>query len=200
MKKLLVWGMLALSASTFAEEIESWNTLNLKGKISDEWTVAMEPESRFARNELEYFHLDLGFVYKLNSELKIGGYFREIFEIKKEERVREMRPHVDIFYSPFKSFKVRIRNEYQIKEKSDNVFRFRVRPTYTYKVNEWFAPFIQTEPFFTEDGFVRNRLNFGPGFIVGKMWLKPGYMLQTDYKNSEYSNRHIIWVNTGFKF
>lgn len=189
-----------MTTLTYAEEIESWNTLNVKGKVAEGWTLAMEPESRFAHNELEYFHLDVGMVRKVSGEWKIGGYYREIFEIKKGERVREVRPHLDFFYSPVKWFKVRIRNEYQIKQKSDNVFRFRVRPTLTYKVKDWYGWFIQTEPFFTEKGLVRNRLNFGPYFKVAKMWLKPGYQLQTDIKTDITTQRHIFWLNTGFKF
>jgi hypothetical protein len=189
-----------LPMTVVGQEFQSWNTLNLKGKLSDKWTIAMEPESRYSRDALEYFHLDVGLVYKLSDKLKIGGYYREIFEIKSNQRVHEVRPHIDIFYNFTKNFKIRVRNEYQIKEISDNLWRIRFRPTYSYKVNDWFKPFVQTEPFFTTDGFVRNRFNIGPGFQIGKLWLKPGYMLQTNYKNNTFDNLHIIWVNTGLKF
>ncbi len=181
------------------QDFQSWNTLNIKGKLSNNLTIAMEPESRYS-NELEYFHLDVGLVYKVNEKLKIGGYYREIFEIKSEQRVHEMRPHLDLFYTFNKSCKIRVRNEYQIKEISDNVWRIRFRPTYTCKVNDWFKPFVQTEPFFTTKGFVRNRFNIGPGFEYGKLWVKPGYMLQTNYKNNTFDNLHILWVNMGLKF
>jgi hypothetical protein len=198
MKKLLLV-LFLLPLSLFGQDFQSWNTVNIKGKLSEKFTIAMEPESRYS-DELEYFHLDLGVVYTVNDKLKVGGYFREIFEIKNEVRVHEMRPHIDIFYKFNKSFKVRVRTEYQIKEISDNLLRVRVRPTYTYKVNDWFAPFIQTEPFFSKDGFIRNRLNVGPGFTYKKLWIKPGYMLQTNYKNNTFDNLHILWVNMGFKF
>jgi hypothetical protein len=181
------------------QELQSWNTLNLKGKLSENVTIAMEPESRYS-DKMEYFHLDVGLVYKVNGKLKIGGYYREIFEIKSNQRVHEVRPHLDFFYTFNKRFKIRVRNEYQIKELSDNIFRLRLRPTYNYKINDWFSPFIQTEPFITIDGFVRNRLNIGPGFTYKKLWIKPGYMLQTNYKNKIIDNLHILWVNMGLKF
>jgi hypothetical protein len=198
MKKLLLLVFL-FPMIVIGQEIQSWNTLNIKGKIDDKWTIAMEPESRYS-DKLEYFHLDVGIVYKVNDKLKVGGYYREIFEIKDDIRVREIRPHIDVFYKPCSSFSLRIRNEYQIKEFTDNLWRIRFRPTYTYKVNKWFAPFVQTEPFFTHKGFVRNRFNIGPGFVIGKLWLKPGYMLQTDVKNNTIKQTHIVWINTGFKF
>ena len=198
MKKLL-FTIFLLPLTILGQESQSWNTLNIKGKVSEKWTIAMEPESRYS-DKMVYFHLDVGMVYKVTDKLKVGGYYREIFEIKSDERVHEMRPHLDIFYKFNKSFSVRIRNEYQIKEISDNLFRLRIRPTYTYKVNDWFSPFIQTEPFLTTKGFVRNRLNIGPGFTYKKLWIKPGYMLQTNYKNNTFDNLHILWVNMGFKF
>ena len=149
---------------------------------------------------MEYFHFDVGMVYNLTGNLKVGGYYREIFEIKYGIRVHEKRPHLDLFYKFNKSFKVRIRNEYQIKESGKEVWRLRIRPTYTYKVNNWFSPFVQIEPFFTTKGFVRNRFNIGPGFMYKKLWVKPGYMLQTNYKNHNFGNLHIFWLNMGLKF
>jgi hypothetical protein len=199
MKKLLLILMLS-PLGLLAQNFQSWSTVNIKGKLSDDFTIALEPESRYS-DKMEYFHLDLGVVYTVNDKLKVGGYFREIFEIKNDERVHEMRPHLDFFYKFNGNFKVRVRNEYQIKESSDNLYRIRVRPTFTYKVNDWFIPFVQTEPFFTlKDGIIRNRFNIGPGFKYNKLWVKPGYMLQTNYKDNTFSNLHILWVNMGFKF
>jgi hypothetical protein len=197
MKKLLL--LLFLLPLNLLGQTQSWNTLNIKGKLSNNLTIAMEPESRYC-GELLYFHLDVGLVKKINDKIKIGGYYREIFEIKNDMRVHEVRPHIDIFYKANKTFKLRIRNEYQIKEFNDNVWRIRFRPTYSFKINEWFSPFVQTEPFLTTKGLVRNRFNLGPGFTYKQLWVKPGYMLQTDIKNEKIKQPNIIWINTGLKF
>ncbi|PDH45559.1 MAG: hypothetical protein CND43_02210 [Flavobacteriales bacterium MED-G15] len=188
-----------LSINVFGQTIQSWNTINVKGKLSDKFQIAVEPESRFS-DKLEYFHLDFGLIYLLNKKFKIGGYYREIFEIKSELRVREIRPHIDIFYTVSRSFKIRICNEYQIKELTNNNWRIRFRPTYKLNINKWFFPFIQTEPFFNAKGFTRNRFNIGPGFVIDKFWLKPGYMLQTDLKNKRVKQTHIFWINAGIIF
>ena len=87
----------------------------------------------------------------------------------------------------------------QIKQISDNVWRIRFRPTFTYKIHELFQPYIQTEPFFTVNGFIRNRLNIGIGLVHKKMWFKPGYQLQTDLKNGIVSQIHTLWINIGIK-
>ena len=60
----------------------------------------------------------------------------------------EIRPHVDFFYKFNDEWKVRVRNEYQIKEFAEDLYRFRLRPTYKYKLNNTFTPFVQTEGFF----------------------------------------------------
>jgi hypothetical protein len=178
------------------QEFQSWNTFNIKGKLGDKWELAAEPELRYSLSDIEYFH---GVIYKVVGDLKIGVYYREIFENKSNIRVHEMRPHIDVFYKFNKYFKVRLRNEYQIKQISDNVWRIRVRPTFTYKIHNLFQPYIQTEPFFTDKGFVRNRLNIGIGLVHKKMWFKPGYQLQTDLKNGIVSQIHTLWINVGIK-
>jgi hypothetical protein len=181
------------------QEFQSWNTFNIKGKLGDKWELAAEPELRYSLSDIEYFHFDIGVIYKVVGDLKIGVYYREIFENKSNIRVHEMRPHIDVFYKFNKYFKVRLRNEYQIKQISDNVWRIRVRPTFTYKIHNLFQPYIQTEPFFTDKGFVRNRLNIGIGLVHKKMWFKPGYQLQTDLKNGIVSQIHTLWINVGIK-
>jgi hypothetical protein len=74
-----------------------------------------------------------------------------------------------------------------------------VRPTYTYKINEFFSPFIQTEGFFVGVTLVRNRLNPGVAIKIGKMVIETGYLLESTNK-SGWNHIHIIWLNTKIKF
>ena len=65
-----------LSINVFGQTIQSWNTINVKGKLSDKFQIAVEPESRFS-DKLEYFHLDFGLIYLLNKKfekLECGTY------------------------------------------------------------------------------------------------------------------------------
>ena len=187
--------------TTAQSPFENWSTLNIKGKINPKWTLAIEGEQRFNHptHSVRYFHTDLGVVYKVNDDLSIGGYYRELYELKGESRVRETRPHLDLFYKFHNRWKVRVRNEYQIKECDDNLFRFRLRPSYTYKINETFSPFIQTEGFFVGTKLVRNRFNPGLAIKLGKMVIEPGYMLESNNKGT-WSHIHIFWLNTKIKF
>lgn len=202
MKKVLVFCMLLFVCELTAQSpFENWSTLNIKGEINPKWTLAVEGEQRYnhPNNYIRYFHTDLGLVYKVNDKLAIGGYYRELYEIKDEERVTEIRPHLDFFYKLGKQWKIRIRNEYQIKEFDEDLFRFRLRPTYKVKVNNTFSPFIQTEGFFVGPTLVRNRFNPGVSITIGNLVLEPGYMLESNNK-TEWSHIHIFWLNTKIKF
>jgi len=195
---LMVFFIFKLNAQT---PFENWTTLNIKGEINPKLTVVIEGEQRYnhPNQHIRYFHTDLGLLYKVSDKLSIGGYYRELYEIKGVDRVTEIRPHLDFFYKPNDIWKVRVRNEYQIKEYSDNLFRFRLRPTYTYKINETFSPFIQTEGFFVGANLVRNRFNPGIAIKLNKIVIEPGYMLESNNKIG-WSHIHIFWLNTKIKF
>ena len=202
MKKLLVLGMWLYMCSVNAQSpFENWSTLNIKGKLNSQWTLVIEGEQRYNHpdHQVRYFHTDVGLLYKVNDNLSIGGYYRELYELKDDIRVLEIRPHLDFFYKLQDRWKVRVRNEYQIKEFDDNLFRFRLRPTYTFKINETFSPFIQTEGFFVGTILVRNRFNPGIAIKIGKMVIEPGYMLESNNK-TQWTHIHLFWLNTKIKF
>ena len=181
MKKLLLLIFL-LPISLMGQEFECWATLNMKIKPSKPLTVILEQEARYGEIQV-YHHTDMGLLFTINSKVSIGGFYREIFEVKNDFRVREIRPHIDIFYNPLYSLKFRVRTEHQIKEITDDITRFRVRLTYTYPTKKIVGTYSQTELFFTTDGFVRNRFNVGANIKFNKFSVKPGYMLQTSIKN-----------------
>ena len=198
----LVLYLLCLSFNFISQSpFENWNTLNIKGTVDSKITLVIEGEQRYnhINNEIRYFHTDLGIVYKVTTRLAVGGYYRELYELKNNIRVLEIRPHLDFFYKFNNKWKVRIRNEYQIKEFDENLFRFRVRPTYKYKLNKTFSPFIQTEGFFVGTTLVRNRFNPGIAITLGELVIEPGYMLESNNK-IEWSHIHIFWINTKIRF
>ncbi len=197
MKKLILI-LLLLPMTLIGQELQSWNTLNMKIKPIKSLTVVLEQEARYGETQV-YHHTDAGLVYKLTDKLLLGGFYREIFEVKDNVRVREIRPHVDVFYNPLESLKFRIRTEHQIKEFSSDVTRLRIRPTYTYPTKKVVGPYSQTELFFTNNGFVRNRFNVGVNVKFDKFSVKPGYMLQTSMKDGDTNNIHIIWIYVGLK-
>lgn len=193
--------MLGIGVASAQAPFENWSTLNIKGNLSPNLVIAIEGEERYnyPSNQVRYFHTDVGLIKKVSDKLCIGAFYRELYELKNDSRVMEVRPHLDIFYKINRNWKVRIRNEYQIKEISEDLFRFRVRPTWKRELNKAASAFVQTEGFFVGTTLVRNRFNPGIAIKLNKIVVEPGYMLESNNK-SEWSHIHIFWINTKIKF
>ena len=88
--------------------------------------------------------------------------------------------------------KIRLRNEYRIKEVNDNVFRYRLRYSYSLKLFDNYNPFVQNEIFLSENSFVRNRINLGLNIKFKKtpFVFKPSYILES---NRKVSGENITW-------
>lgn len=203
MSKLLLYIALIFSPLIAkSQNFENWSTINISGDIDDRFKIYVEGEQRYNHHnkQIRYFHYDIGVKYKINKNTSIGGYYRELYEIKNNERVLEIRPHIDLFHEINDNFKLRIRSEYQIKEKSENVFRYRIRPTYIKMFNDNIGVLLQTEPFFVGFDLVRNRFNPSLCFTIKKLTIEPGYMLESNNKNNNWSHIHIMWINTKIKF
>jgi hypothetical protein len=181
---------------------EQWTTLNVTGKLDKNWIVAMEGEQRYSweKDYIRYFHYDAGLIRVINKNLKLGVFYREIYEIKKGNRVVEIRPHTDAFISHGKHWKWRVRLEYQEKEIDEDLFRFRVRPTYELRKFKQADPFIQTELNFTKYGFTRNRFNFGLSFNFQKIVIQPAFLLESLNRNGEWKHIPAIWINNKINF
>ena len=125
-------------------------------------------------------------------KLKAGIYYREIYDVKKDGRFSELRPHLDLTYKLNDNMKIRYRNEFRIKELDDNVFRHRLRYSYSLKMFDNYNPFIQNEIFFTENKFIRNRINLGLNIKFKKtpFNFKPSYILES---NRKVSGENISW-------
>lgn len=177
------------SQSTF----QTWPTVDLQGDVFDNIEVKFEYRNKYdnSTNESKQARIDLGVAYKLN-KFKIGIYYRDIYEIKKENRVSEIRPHLDITYKLNDNMKIRLRNEYRIKELNNNIFRYRLRYSYSLKLFDNYNPFIQNEIFLSESQFIRNRINFGLNIKFKKtpFSFRPIYILES---NRKVSSKNIIW-------
>jgi len=114
---------------------ENWSVFDIAGKVKKNIELKFEYKNKYNHedSQLRSSHVDFGVNYKIN-KLTIGGFYREIYEIKKENRVSEFRPHLDFSYKFNDNLKLRLRNEYRIKELSDNAFRFRLRSSYSLNI------------------------------------------------------------------
>jgi hypothetical protein len=200
MRYILIGVLLLVSLFSFGQE--QWTTMNISGKLNNDWSVAMEGEQRisYSMGKIRYLHYDFGVIRKINDDLKIGFFYRELYEIKKGIKVNEVRPHIDAFYVANKHWKFRIRLEYQDKEIAEDVLRFRIRPNYDFKLFKNGDPYIQTELNFTKVGFTRNRFNAGVTINLGKFQIQPGYVSELLYTNGNFTNTNIIWINNKINF
>ena len=195
---------LLLPTSLFSQTYESWNTINVSGKLSKNTTLLVEGEQRynFTESRVRYFHYDIGYCVKLNQKNKLGLYVRDIYEMKKNYRIHEFRPHLDYFYESG-NWKIRTRAEYQIKEIYGNNWRFRIRPLYQSDLFRNINPYFSTEFNFTEKGITRNRTNIGLTIKSGDIEIQPGYLIESNgayslrnFKHlSNWSYRNSLWIN-----
>ena len=199
MKKILI--LLLFPIFVFGQD-EQWTTLNISGKLDKKWSIAMEGEQRYSwvNDYVRYFHYDAGLIRTINSHLKVGLFYREIYEIKSGKRVIEHRPHTDAFVTHGKHWKWRVRLEYQAKEFDEDLWRFRIRPTYELNKLKQADPFIQTELNFTKYGFTRNRFNTGLTFHWGKIAIQPAFLLESLNKGERWQHIPAIWINNKISF
>jgi hypothetical protein len=198
-KKILVLFLFPILA--FGQQ-EQWTTLNITGKLDKNWIIAMEGEQRYSweNGYIRYFHYDAGLIRTINKNLKLGIFYREIYEIKKGVKVIELRPHTDAFITHGKHWKWRVRLEYQEKEIDEDLFRFRIRPTYELNKLKQADPFIQTELNFTKYGFTRNRFNAGLTFRLDKFTIQPAFLLESINKGEYWKHTKAIWINSKINF
>lgn len=198
MRKLL---LLLLLFPLFCVSQEQWSTLNISNKFNSKWSVATEAEQRysFSLDKTRYFHYDVGAIRTVSKRWKVGLFYRKIYEIKNGIKVEENRPHIDGFYSDNKHWKVRTRLEYQFKEISEDVLRFRIRPNYDFHIFKNFDPYIQTELNFTKEGFTRNRFNAGITINYHHWQIQPGYLLESLNKHP-WNHTNVFWINTKLNF
>jgi len=181
---------------------EQWTTINAIGNLSKKYILTIEGEQRYSweKDYVRYFHYDAGLIRTLNSHLKVGIFYREIYEIKNGRRVIEFRPHTDAFVTHGKHWKWRVRLEYQSREFDKDIFRFRIRPTYELNRLKQADPFIQTELNFTKYGFIRNRFNIGLTFHWQKLIIQPAFLLESLNKGGDWTNVTAIWINNKISF
>jgi|TARA_B100001057_G_scaffold499334_1_gene609571 hypothetical protein len=172
---------------------QTWPTIDIQGDIFDDIEVKLEYRNKYdhSSKESKQGRIDLGIAYKMK-KLKVGIYYREIYNLKNEGRVFEHRPHLDFTYKLNSNMKIRLRNEYRMKESEKNVFRYRLRYAYSLKLFKNYNPFIQNEIFLSENKFVRNRVIAGISIDFDKtpFVLKPSYILES---NRKVSGSEITW-------
>ncbi len=172
---------------------QTWPTIDIQGEVFDDVEVKIEYRNKYdhSSKESKQGRIDLGVAYKLK-KIKLGIYYREIYNLKKEGRVSEIRPHLDITYKLNDNMKIRLRNEYRVKELENNLFRYRLRYSYSLELFDNYNPYVQNEIFISENQFTRNRISLGLNIKFKKtpFVFKPNYIFES---NRKVSNENITW-------
>lgn len=195
-KKLLLLILVGASSRAFCQTIESWNTINISGDLNPKTFIAGEGEQRYniTENYVRYFHYDVGYFVKISPKSKIGICYRDIYEMKKNYRIHEARPHVDYFYESG-HWKVRTRVEYQFKEIYQDGWRARIRPLYQSSLFKNFNPYASTEVNFTTKGITRSRSNLGITIKCSPFEIQPGYILEINNLLTTPTHINSFWIN-----
>ena len=189
---------------------EDWINIDVAGKINKKFELKIEYQHKYNHedNRIRSSHVDMGVTYKVN-KFSIGGFYREIYEMKGGNRVTELRPHLDLFYKINDNLKLRLRNEYRIFELNDNVFRYRLRLAYSLNVWDNYNPFFQNEINFSEGSLVRDRIILGLSINIknSPFKIKPSYIFESNRKESSsepnsfsWSFRNILKIACNIKF
>ena len=94
-----------------------WPTIDVQGDIFDDFEVKIEYRNKYdnSSKESKQGRIDLGVAYKLK-KFKVGLYYREIYNLKKEGRVSEIRPHLDITYKLNDNMKIMVKQMNKLKK------------------------------------------------------------------------------------
>ena len=78
---------------------EDWINIDVAGEINKKFELKIEYQHKYNHedNRIRSSHVDMGVTYKIN-KFSIGGFYREIYEMKGDNRVTELRPHLDLSY------------------------------------------------------------------------------------------------------
>ena len=194
-------------------DLGSWNILNLKYNINNNWSVFGEAQLRSLKlyDNFHYYEYKGGLNYKVhqNATLAIGaGSYQTYkeggdFVLPKNNDEFRIWPHIVLFQS-LGNLKIEQRYRAEFRFTSNgyrNRFRYRVGLSYPFGTEKKnYKPFQITasnELFFTdkEPYFERNRMLFAFNYKPSKSTtLQIGYLHQFDYKINDETGRDFLQI------
>lgn len=214
--KLKITSLFLVFANTVfgqTPNLGSWNILNLKYNINQNWSAFAEGQVRSLKlyDNFHYYEYKAGINYKIEKNVKVslgaGSYqtFNEIgnFTLPKNNNEFRLWPQLILFQNIGK-VKIEQRYRAELRFTSNgyrNRFRYRFGLSYPFgKDKDGYKPFqisTSNELFFTnnEPYFERNRiltaLNYKPNKTTT---LQVGYLHQLDYKINDETGRDFLQV------
>jgi long-subunit fatty acid transport protein len=195
----------------------SWNVLNVKYQINDNWSFFGEAQLRSLRfyDHFHYYEYKAGVNLKVNQQVvltvgagdyntyKAGGNF---VKPKNNDEFR-LWPQITLAQSIGKlKVEQRYRTEFRFTSFGyRNRFRYRLGTSYAFgKGRNSYAPFqlgLSNEVFFTDKApyFERNRIQASFNYRVSKnLMFQTGYLHQFDYKINDETGRDFLQIGCYF--
>lgn len=210
---LIIMLLFATNVTAQLNTLGSWNIVNLKYNINNNWSVFAETQIRSLKfyNNFHYYEYKGGVNYKahkhVTATLGLGSYqtFKEggNFVLPKNNNEFRLWPQISLSHNINKvKIEQRYRAEFRFTSNGyRNRYRYRIGLAYPFgKLIDGYQPFqinASNELFFgnKEPYFERNRLQFSFNYKPSKTttW-QVGYINQFDYKINDEIGRGFFQI------
>ncbi|MEP7108947.1 MAG: DUF2490 domain-containing protein [Ferruginibacter sp.] len=208
-----------VQAQSFQNQIGSWNIINAKVNINNQWSLFIEPQLRSLSfyNQFHYYEIKAGATYNINSKFAVTGGFgsyntySEGGNFKMPYKQKEMRTWVQLVMKQHLE-RITFDHRYRAEQRfTNNGFRnrFRYRLNAVVPINnkevipKTFYAAVWNEVFFTDTApyFERNRFFIGGGYEVNEtLAFQTGYVHQFDYKINDETGRDFFQISVLLNF
>ncbi len=208
-----------IQAQNFQTQIGSWNIVNVKMNINNQWSLFIEPQLRSLSfyNQFHYYEIKGGGTYNINSNFAVavgtGSYntYSEGGNFKMPYKQKEIRTWLQ-FVMKQNLEVIKFEHRYRAEQRfTNNGYRnrFRYRLNAVVPVNnkkiipKTFYVTVWNELFFTDKApyFERNRFFIGGGYEVNKtLSLQTGYLHQFDYQINDETGRNFFQISALLNF
>ncbi|TAH10401.1 MAG: DUF2490 domain-containing protein [Runella slithyformis] len=217
---LLIYGAVLFSKPniTKAQDLGSWNIVNLKYNYNEKWSAFGEAQLRSLKfyNNFHYYEYKGGINYRIHQNVQLtlaaGSYqtYREggDFVLPKNNDEFRLWPQILLSQS-IGALRIEQRYRAELRFTSNgyrNRFRYRVGVSYPLgKEKNGYQPFqliANNEIFFTDrqSYFERNRMLVALGYKPTKTTtLQVGYLRQFDYKINDETGRSFLQIGAYFE-
>jgi hypothetical protein len=219
MKNILVLICLfCIKGSIFAQDLGTWNILNIKYGLNEKWTLFGESQIRSLKfyDHFHYYENKMGIEYKIHPEFRlaiaIGDYdtYASGGTFVNPKNNDEFRIWPQLLFT-HKVGKIKLEQRYRAEMRFTlngyrNRFRYKVGISYPFgkseKVKDRFEIGISNELFFTDKAayFERNRLQFFFNLKLNEsVSTMLGYLHQFDYQINDETGRDFLQLGLSFR-
>jgi hypothetical protein len=209
---------LASQVGLKAQDLGTWNILNIKYGLNEKWTLFGESQIRSLKfyDHFHYYENKVGIEYKIHPEFKlalaVGDYdtYASGGTFENPKNNDEFRIWPQLLFT-HKVAKIKLEQRYRAEMRFTlngyrNRFRYKVGVSYPFgkseKLKDRFEIGASNEIFFTDRApyFERNRLQFFFNVKINEsVSTMIGYLHQFDYQINDETGRDFLQLGLSFR-